>query len=385
MHLQPSIYIYSSPKSLHAFPEAATTLFCLARRNGGHVSGGMCGRLTCRLHTRRLTQHPASFWSCPGRPQGLLPADSYWTTTRGQPMDSRLTLRSELVYTSSSDPRPGTAPASEALALPPPAAAHRSAAPSSLRHPGPQPHQQAAVPPQPQRQGLDPQSQRVVALLLRELDAARMQASAAEAEAARVKSEAQPARRRSDKGGHTLAAAAGAAPAPSGLIAAFRPAGAAPPPVQRPNCSAAGAAPPPARSSTHDNQVQALQQDNVEMRGQIEALYAHCRHLQHQLDAAIQPLPPHSPQQPKAAEAAPLSSPPRCPRSPGRTTVVVASPRANGSTADLAVAVFEASRSAVVVCSSGLQVGGMGSAKRACCTSPHRCRRLPPAASSQRR
>jgi hypothetical protein len=80
---------------------------------------------------------------------------------------------------------------------------------------------------------------------------------------------------------------------------------------------------------------------------QVEAL-----HLQRQLEAAAsapprraaapaagsQPLPPHAG---LAAAVEELGSPQRRPRSPGRTTVVVSSPRTDG--ADLAVAVFQVS------------------------------------------
>lgn len=243
----------------------------------------------------------------------------------------RASIRSEVLFTSSS--RPGSR-------APPPAAAAPVRQPG-LRHPG----QQHEV--QPAAGGMDPQAQRVVALLLRELDAARAQGTAATEELARLRSAAaaapppqkqQPARRRSDKGGR-VGGTAPAAPT-SGLIEAFRPPGVAPPPPprkQRPTV--------PAPAACEEQALQALQRDNLEMRGHLEALYTHCRHLQHQLDAAAAPPPPQPAPSRRAqapADAGSAGSPQRRPRSPpGRATVVVASPRADGVGADLAVALFE--------------------------------------------
>jgi hypothetical protein len=251
---------------------------------------------------------------------------------------------------------------------PPPAAASAPAAaraPMRLQHPSAQHEAQGAL--HPAERALDPQAQHVVSMLLRELDAARQQGSAAQAELAAVKSELlvslrQRSKQQGGSGGaaetvrrHTPVAAA-AAPT---RIKAFRPPGQAPPPkaAHKPG-RLQGTPSAAARSSISPRPPQeqpvaaALRQENSEMRTHLEALYAHCRHLQRQLVAAAsvqprraaspvggrQPLPPHAG---LAAAVEELSSPQRRPRSPGHATVAVSSPRAD--CADLAVAVFQVS------------------------------------------
>ena len=272
-----------------------------------------------------------------------------------------------------------------------------------LRHPGPQHdvqvlRNQHLLPPVPQpMERPDAQAQRVVTVLLRELDAARKQGAAAQAELAALKDQVvtaalgheprlgtaratgspasqvgrKPAAASADGGSNTRRVAAGAAPT---RIAAFRPPVPAPTPrqqqhskhsVARPEASpnstrAAPRAPAsaaevaagggPEQHGRQPSKVEALQRGNAEMRAHLEALYAHCRHLQRQLDArsggaqssasdSSQAPPLAAEVRPRAAAvAAAEGSPRRRPLSPSCTTVVVTSPRAGG---DLAVAVFE--------------------------------------------
>lgn len=158
------------------------------------------------------------------------------------------------------------------------------------------PHQRASEP------SLDQSSQRVVSLLLKELAAARKQEAAAAAELAQVKGELAAAVQQSDverfrnSGGGSRSAAgsarqpAAAAAAAGGRIPAFRPAGQAPPPrqgkarLQLRTAELPVAAPISGKSTQRE--AQALRQDNAELRSQLEAVYTHCRHLQHQLGAA---------------------------------------------------------------------------------------------------
>lgn len=228
---------------------------------------------------------------------------------------------------------------------------------------------------------LDPHAQRIVATLLRELDAAQQQGAAAHAELASVKSELLRQQREQDKRSRASGAAAGvssgrskakagtapaAAPGKgsvplSGQIKAFRPAGQAAPPRRALQAartgSQLGAAPHHAAPAAAD--MAGLQRDNAEMRTHLQALLSHCQQLQHKLEASAASAvtsPPSQrqpqPQRQLAGEQAlrlagagagtaaeQYGSPQRRPRSPGHATVVVASPRADGS--DLAVAVFE--------------------------------------------
>ena len=283
-----------------------------------------------------------------------------------------------------------------------PAGTAAAAATARLRHPG---TQHDVQPPRSVQQGreanLDAQSQRVVSLLLKELSAARKQEAAAAAELAQLKGDLAAASRRGDRerrrdssgGGRGIAAA-------GGRIPAFRPASQAPPPRQgkaRPLASLAE--PPPAAPTNRagsQGEAEALQQDNAELRSQVEALYAHCRHLQRQLgagnaaakppassssagariavdgltgQAAVaahvcapqrehqqQPARAASPQRAQRAQhagerdggstllAAVVCSSPRRARSPARVNAaIVSSPATGGAVEELAMAVFEAS------------------------------------------
>lgn len=203
-------------------------------------------------------------------------------------------------------------------------------------------------PQEPQSQALDSQACRLIAVLLRELDAARGQGAAEPVSQERLPA-ARPGNGKSAK--QAAAAAAAGAPAPSSRrssIPAFRPAGLAPPHrprSQRPGRAepaAAAAGQPPAEPHA---QMQALQRDNAEMRGQLEALYAHCRRLERRLDSAQGLLGQQVPSPPPSSTvvaAVCSASPRRQPRSPTmQAAVVVASPRAGAAGADLAAAVFE--------------------------------------------
>lgn len=271
------------------------------------------------------------------------------------------------------------------------AAAAASQPLSHLRHPGPQ--HDVRQPPDGVLDGQQAvQQQRVVPILLRALDAAKRQGAAAETELAALKDDFIASLRHSKQQGGVYASsgssrglkeastAPGAAP---GRIKAFRPPGQAPPPKQalpapppkphRASAASSGAARGGERSSgggsrgaigpaflqghapqaERQERLQVLQQDNAEMRAHLEALYAHCRHLQRQLDAppARRAPDPASPQRPR--QRAPTAGPDAAgdgrgspgasgrAHSPGRATVVVASPRAGGGPASLAVAVFE--------------------------------------------
>jgi hypothetical protein len=247
-------------------------------------------------------------------------------------------------------------------ARPPAAAAAPAAARLRLQHPSAQHEVQGAL--HPAERPLDLQAKRVMSELLRDLDVARQQGSAAQEELAAVKSELllslrQRSKQQGGSGGtaeavrHKLAAAA----TPPTHIKAFRPPGQAPlpkafhKPRRQQGVPSAWSSGSP-RQPQEDPEAAALRQENLEMRAHLEALDAHCRHLQRQLEAAAsapprraaapaagsQPLPPHAG---LAAAVEELGSPQRRPRSPGRTTVVVSSPRTDG--ADLAVAVFQVS------------------------------------------
>lgn len=280
-----------------------------------------------------------------------------------------------------------------------------ASAAARLRHPGPQHEVQAPRAPQ-----LD--SERVVSLLLKELAAARKQEAAAAAELAQMKGELSAAtqrgdgeRRRDSGSGSGRGAAPVAAPRPSAAaggvagsrtIPAFRPAGQAPPPPVRQGkgrpqavrLESQAAAPTGVQAS--QGEVQALRQDNAELRSQLEALYAHCRHLQRQLGAAgsaakspssggaatsgspagqaavgvqvrlaqpdsrRQPARAASPQRAQRAQrtgeqegstvlAAVLCSSPRRAGSPTRVSAAVVRSPAAGGVDELAMAVFEAS------------------------------------------
>lgn len=119
----------------------------------------------------------------------------------------------------------------------------------------------------------------------------------------------------------------------------------------RPSRGAAAAARPPARhgrSSPADERIAALKQENAELRGHLETLFSHCTSWQQRRfdegAAHAAPLPP--PQEPQQWQRpqGEVGSPTRRPRSPGRTTLVVASPGADGGGAQMAVAVFEEGR-----------------------------------------
>ena len=275
----------------------------------------------------------------------------------------------------------------------------------------------------------------MVSLLLKELAAARKQEAAAAAELAQVKGElaatvqqSDMEQRRSSGSGSRSAAMpvrqpAAAAAAAGGRIPAFRPAGQAPPPRQgkaRPQLRTAElpvAAPTSGKSAQGEAQV--LRQDNAELRSQLEALCAHCRHLQRQLGAADVAAKPsangsggavtagqqtsvavhvrvpqqegqqqlaraaspqraqrarHGEQEGSTVVAAVVCSSPRRSRSPARVgAALVSSLDATGGGVDeLAVAVFEASRvCGAVPCAAGrgqISASGwcLGAARRPC-------------------
>ncbi|PSC69234.1 hypothetical protein C2E20_7279 [Micractinium conductrix] len=232
--------------------------------------------------------------------------------------------------------------------------------------------------------------QRLVSALLRELDASRQAGAATAAELAAVEGELLSVLRRKQERRRSSSAEDNSGVAPRKVAASYRPA--APVPAQHgiPAFRPGGRAPPskprlsPKRTPQQAQpplvpELAALQQDNQELRGHLEAVYAHCRQLQQeqrQLQQEQRQLQRHvkasgSGAAAPAAHAEPphghmasprrhLASPPthhyatsatctaaaaaekqrQRQRSPGRTTLVVAPPRAGG--ADLALAVFEA-------------------------------------------
>ena len=235
-------------------------------------------------------------------------------------------------------------------ARPPAAAAAPAAARLRLQHPSAQHEVQGAL--HPAERPLDLQAKRVMSVLLRDLDVARQQGSAAQEELAAVKSELllslrQRSKQQGGSGGtaeavrHKLAAAA----TPPTHIKAFRPPGQAPLPKAFhkprrqhgvPSASARSSGSP--RQPQEDPEAAALRQENLEMRAHLEAAASAPPRRAAAPAAGSQPLPPHAG---LAAAVEELGSPQRRPRSPGRTTVVVSSPRTDG--ADLAVAVFQVS------------------------------------------
>ena len=275
-----------------------------------------------------------------------------------------------------------------------------------LRHPGLQWEAQVAA-PQPETQQEQPAGassdsqgqQRLVSALLRELDASRQAGAATAAELAAVEGELLSVLRRKQERRRSSSAEDNSGVAPRKVAASYRPA--APVPAQHgiPAFRPGGRAPPskprlsPKRTPQQAQpplvpELAALQQDNQELRGHLEAVYAHCRQLQQeqrQLQQEQRQLQRHvkasgSGAAAPAAHAEPphghmasprrhLASPPthhyatsatctaaaaaekqrQRQRSPGRTTLVVAPPRAGG--ADLALAVFEVRGAGVQHCS----------------------------------